>query len=232
MKKIKNLSLIIGVLLSSCIHKNSCEKIYKEISVEQNQIDSLFALTISKKDLEIQNNLLNDIEFKNKNNEYIIKLLKDSLYISAYQLLQENKTFKEKGLYGHIRNVGKTILIVNQKYKELDSLLQNNPCFESFEDELFKKQVYFIANKDKNYQKAKQSIIEAERMIVKKLPEELKENDIEALYLFYQFVGNRCFYQDKEEIYNTIDSLIKVHSELKKHKEDLEETHQNLKFLF
>lgn len=220
--------LIIPLLLSSCFNNNTCEKIYTEISAEQHQIDSLFALNISREKNKIEMDVFKEEKFEGEDKTETMERRIDSLYRFSYLSLKENKTFKEKGLYGFIRNVGRTILLYNKKYEELDSLLQNNPCFISFEDKLMNKQVHFLAHKDKDYNKAKQSLLEAEKIIVKKLPKQLQENDSEGLSLFYQYVFNQYLYQDKESVHKTIDSLIKVHSELKRYEESLKEGYQDV----
>ena len=60
-------------------------------------------------------------------------------------------------------------MLYNRKYKELDSLLLNNVCFNTFEDEILKKQVFYLAYKEENQKKAYRAILSADKIIQEKI---------------------------------------------------------------
>lgn len=204
-----------------CSHKKDCKDIEATISSEQHTIDSIFARKIRYKEMKIENVLLSDISFEEKTK--ILKKRRDSLFYKSYQELKNNKTFKEKGLYGYISNIGKDILLYNRKYKELDSLLLNNPCFSSFEDKILKKQVFYLAYKEEKTQKAYSAIRSADKMIQDKLPQKIRENNVEDVKYFYYFINNRAIAYGKEVGLSTVDSLINRHKELEKYRKDMRE---------
>ena len=204
-----------------CSHKKDCKDIEATISSEQHTIDSIFARKIRYKEMKIENILFSDISFEEKTR--ILKKRRDSLFYKSYQELKNNKTFKEKGLYGYISNIGMDILLYNRKYKELDSLLLNNLCFSSFEDKILKKQVFYLAYKGEKIEKAYSAIRSADKMIQEKLPQKIRENNVEDVKYFYYFIINRAIAYGKEVGLSTVDSLINRHKELGKYRKDMRE---------
>jgi len=203
-----------------CSHKKDCKDIEGTISSEQNAIDSIFVQEIRNKEIEIRKIILfNNISFEEKTK--ILKKRRDSLFYKSYQELKNNRTFKEKGLYGYISNIGKNILLYNRKYKELDSLLLNNVCFNTFEDEILKKQVFYLAYKEENQKKAYGAILSADKMIQEKLPQKIREDNINDIKFYYYFISNRTIAYGKRVGLSTVDSLVTKHKELIKYKKDM-----------
>ncbi|MDO4782960.1 MAG: hypothetical protein Q4A09_07080 [Capnocytophaga felis] len=214
--------LFVLLCILSCTDNKECEKISATIASQQDSVDMSFAKSIENKHTEIQYRMLDDkLSYEEKINR--VQKSSDSLYKEAYQQLKENKTFKEKGLYGNISYIGRMILLFNKKYKKLDSLLQNNTCFTNFEDKILKEQITFLAHKTDDYSRAKKAIIRADKMIKDKLPKSPEEDTNENVFLYYHYVTNKAIFQGKETGYKAVDSLIKVHNVLKQYANDMKE---------
>ena len=212
--------MLLGVL--SCTEGKKCEDINDTITLEQNSIDMSFAERIGTKHAEIQQYIFDD-KLPYEEREEKIQKSNDSLYKIAYQQLKENKTFKEKGLYGNISRIGRMILLYNKKFKELYNLLQNNPCFTTFDDKILKEQVAFLAYKKDDYLKAKEAKSKANRMIKEKLLKKSERDTIEDMTLYYHYVVNKAIFEGKEAGYQTVDSLVKVNKMLEGFSNDMKE---------
>ncbi|MFJ1492369.1 hypothetical protein [Capnocytophaga canis] len=219
--------IFILSLFLSCSKFNKCNEINSTITQEQNAIDLFFVKQVEDKNNEIQEVLFDEeIPYEEKTNRLQNRM--DSLYKSAYQSLKKNNTFRQKGLYGNISLTGRTILLYNKKYKELDSLLQKNTCFTSFEDDILRGQVTFLAYQEINHLKALKAIQKVDKIIEGKLPKKLKEDNIENIALFYHYVTNRALWKGKEIAYKTIDSLVKKNEILEPYSQDMKEQCNNV----
>ena len=132
---------LLSALFISC---SNAQKISKEQQEIDKKLNHTITELISKK--TYPDGHIDLVELNDKN--------KDSIYNVAYRLLKENHTFKQYGLYGNVARIGLELLTKMKKYKEIDSLLEQNIFFNDFEKRTMKNTYRYLLYRKDNLKKA------------------------------------------------------------------------------
>lgn len=208
---------LLSALFISC---SNAQKISKEQQEIDKKLNHTITELISKK--TYPDGHIDLVELNDKN--------KDSIYNVAYRLLKENHTFKQYGLYGNVARIGLELLTKMKKYKEIDSLLEQNIFFNDFEKRTMKNTYRYLLYRKDNLKKAQSFLKETEEELQQKIKiegtfsikslDEITEKDYRQIEIFNTFIQVRTMLYGKTAALKTIDSLVKVHPDLQKYKLD------------